>query len=104
MSRLTLRKLCVRAPRIRIVSIGESAILYEPPCPSPLPYFGEIPGSHERPRAAGQHLPRLDLRAAPVRDVRHPAGVRPVDAGAPRLEPAARRHRHGGLRAYPGPA
>src|SRR6188472_1010482 len=37
MSRLTLRRLCVRAPRIRIVSMGRSANIHEPPFPAPTP-------------------------------------------------------------------
>src|SRR5258708_35031251 len=101
MSRLTFRRLCVRAPRMRIVSIGESAILYEPSFPAPLPYFGEFSGPHAPPRAASEPCARLDLRPAAARHVHHPADLRLVAPGPARLEPAARRHRGGRLWAPP---
>src|SRR5258706_15361219 len=102
MSRLTFRRLCVRATGFRIVSIGQSAILYEPPSPVPIPNFGEFPGPHEKALAASEHFPRLDLRAAPARHVHHPADLRPLDPGPARLEPAAGRHRDVRLRAHAG--
>src|SRR5258708_34250838 len=102
MSRLTFRRLCVRAPRMRIVSIGESAILYEPSFPAPLPYFGEFSGPHEPPRAASEPCARLDLRPAAARHVHHPADLRLGDPGPARREPPTPRLAAARLWAHPG--
>src|SRR5450631_1323953 len=102
MSMLTFLRLWVRAPRIRIVSIGESANIHEPPSPAPTPRFGEFNSPHEFERAASEPFARRDLRAAPLRDVRHPSGLRAAEPGAPGMEPAARRRRDGSLRPHPG--
>src|SRR5258708_25974218 len=92
MSRLTFRRLCVRAPRMRIVSIGESAILYEPSFPAPLPYFGEFSGPHEPPRAASEPSARLDLRPPAARLVHHPPNLPLVDPVPAQLAPPTRQH------------
>src|SRR5437870_4086128 len=52
MSRLTLRRLCVLAPRIRIVSMGQSANIHEPSCPAPTP----IPVNSQALMIAGRIL------------------------------------------------
>src|SRR5450631_3122827 len=103
MSMLTFLRLWVRAPRIRIVSIGESANIHEPPSPAPTPRFGEFNSPHELERAASEPFARGDLRAAPLRDVHHPSRVRALDPGAPGMEPATGRHRHGRVRPHARP-
>ncbi len=103
MSRLTFLRLCVRAPRMRIVSMGQSANIPEQYFPAPLPISVNSPARMSAQRAASRALrsPRSSACACSACSSScrsSPSGPR----GGPGWDPAARRHRPGRLRAHPG--
>ena len=81
---------------------GQSANIPERPFPFELPPVAPSPARMSAREFRASFSPRLDLRAAPFRDVHHPARVRPLRRAAAGLEPHARGHRPGCVRSHAG--